>query len=99
MTLDNIDEILEQIEIHNKSYEWIVREAEQIANEIKRLDLLEDFDSQGYEIAVKKFMEIEQRFKRNKKDYDMIVNRVRVYFNDKHGIDIIGILNDDENAK
>jgi len=96
MTFDNIDELLEQIEYHNKSYEWIVKEGDKIAQEIKRLDQLE-FDADAYEKAVKRFMEIDNRFKRNKKEYDEIVDRVRTYFTDKHGIDIVGLLNDDIN--
>lgn len=97
MNIDNIDELLEQIELHNKSYEWIVREGDRIAKEIKRLDGQKHFDADGYEQAVKRFMEIENRFKRNKKDYDAVIDKVRSYFNDKHGIDIIGILDNDEN--
>jgi len=89
----NIDYLLEQIESHNSSYEWIVRECEKVAKEMKLIDK-EEFDANRYEAISKRFMELDNRFKRNKKDYDAVVNQVRAYFNDKHGIDIMGLLDD-----
>ena len=95
-----IDYLLEQIEFHNSSYEWIVKESEKVAVELKKLDKQKHFDAAAYESVVKRFMELENRYKRNKKEYDEIVSKVRVYFNEKHGIDIIGILDGNEdNAK
>jgi len=90
----DIDYFLEQIEMHNSSYEWIVRESEKVAVELKILDKQKKFDAYKYDTVVKRFMELEDRFKRNKKDYDAVVDQVRAYFNDKHGIDIIGLLDD-----
>ena len=96
----DIEYFLEQIEFHNSSYEWIVRESEKVALEIKKLDKQKNFDADAYEVVVKRFMELDNRYKRNKKEYDDIVSKVREYFNDKHGIDIIGILDGNEdNAK
>ena len=96
----DIEYLLEQIEFHNSSYEWIVRESEKIALELKKLDKQKNFDADKYEVVIKRFMELDSRYKRNKKEYDDIVSKVREYFNDKHGIDIIGILDDNEdNAK
>ena len=94
----DIDNLLEQIEFHNSSYEWIVRESEKVALELKKLDRQKNFDADGYEAVVKKFMELENRYKRNKKEYDSVVNMVREYFNEKHGIDIIGILDNSEDT-
>jgi len=93
MSID-IDYYLEQIELHNASYEWIVRESEKVAVELKELDKQKHFDADKYEKITKRFMELEDRFKRNKKDYDAVVNQVRAYFNDKHGIDLMGLLDD-----
>jgi len=96
----DIEYLLEQIEFHNSSYEWIVRESEKVALELKKLDKQKNFDADAYEVVVKRFMELDSRYKRNKKEYDDIVSKVREYFNDKHGIDIIGILDGNEdNAK
>ena len=96
----DIEQILEQIEFHNSSYEWIVRESEKVALELKHLDKRKDFDADAYDKVVKRFMELENRYKRNKKEYDEVVGKVREYFNEKHGIDIMGILdNDEDNAK
>lgn len=96
----DIDSILQQIEFHNSSYEWIVKESEKVAKELKTLDKKKEFNADKYETVVKRFMELENRYKRNKKEYNEVVGKVREYFNDKHGIDIIGILdNDEDNAK
>jgi len=92
----DIEYLLEQIEFHNSSYEWIVRESEKVALELKKLDKQKNFDADAYEKVVKRFMELENRYKRNKKEYDEVVGKVREYFNEKHGIDIIGILDNDE---
>lgn len=92
----DIDYLLEQIEFHNSSYEWVVREAEKVGDEIKFLGEPKNFNADKYDKAVKRFMEIENRYKRNKKDYDNVLNQVRSYFNDKHGIDIMGILDSSE---
>lgn len=102
MNMNNIDidYLLEQIEFHNSSYEWIVRESEKVALELKRLDKQENFDADKYDTVVKRFLELEDRYKRNKREYDMIVGKVREYFNEKHGIDIMGILdNSEDNSK
>jgi len=91
-----VDYLLEQIEFHNSSYQWIVRESEKIARAMKALDKKE-FNSEEYGKLTKKFFELELRYKRNKKDYDAVVKQVRAYFDDKHGIDIMGLLDDDIN--
>lgn len=90
----DIEYYLEQIELHNSSYEWIVKECEKVAIELKALDKEEVFRANEYDRVIKRFLELEDRFKRNKKDYDAVVNQVRAYFNDKHGIDILGLLDD-----
>jgi len=92
----DVDYLLEQIELHNSSYEWIVRESDKVAKEIKALDQRE-FDADAYDRVIKRFLEIDMRYKRNKKDYDAVVKQVRTYFDDKHGIDIMGLLDDDIN--
>jgi hypothetical protein len=91
-----VDYLLEQIEFHNSSYEWIVTESEKIARAMKALDEKE-FDAEAYDKVTKRFLELEMRYKRNKKDYDAVVKQVRTYFEDKHGIDIMGLLDDDIN--
>ena len=90
----NVDYLLQQIELHNMNYEWIVRESDKVASEIQVLDQKE-FDAAAYDNVVKRFLELEVRYKRNKKDYDAVVQQVRTYFDDKHGIDIMGLLDDD----
>ena len=92
----NVDHILEQIEFHNASYEWVIRESEKVAREIKTLDKKE-FNPEAYDKVIKRFLELEVRYKRNKKDYDIAVQQIRTYFDDKHGIDIMGLLDDDIN--
>ncbi len=92
----NVDYLLQQIELHNMNYEWIVRESDKVASEIQVLDQKE-FDAAAYDNVVKRFLELEVRYKRNKKDYDAVVQQVRTYFDDKHGIDIMGLLDDDNN--
>jgi len=91
-----VDYLLEQIEFHNSSYEWIVRESEKIAREMKTLDQKE-FNPKAYDKLTKRFFELELRYKRNKKDYDAVAKQVRTYFDDKHGIDIMGLLDNDIN--
>jgi hypothetical protein len=90
----DVDNILEQLEFHNSSYEWIIRESEKVAKELKVLDA-EKFNPDAYEEVTKRFLELESRFKRNRKEYNNTVSQVRTYFNDNHGIDIMGLLDDD----
>ena len=92
----NVDYLLEQIEFHNANYEWIVRESDKVGAEIKALDQ-QEFDAEAYDIVTRRFLELELRYKRNKKDYDAVVQQVKTYFDDKHGIDIMGLLSDDNN--
>jgi len=92
----DVDYILQQLEFHNCSYEWIVRESEKIAKAMKVLDAKE-FDAEAYEKVTKRFFELELRYKRNKREYGAIAAQVRAYFNDKHGMDIMGLLDDDIN--
>jgi len=93
MELD-IDQILQQIELHNSTYEWIVRESDKIAAKITELDKRK-FDPEAYDKLSKQFLELQSRFERDRKDYDKVVATVRSYFNEKHGIDIMGLLGDD----
>jgi hypothetical protein len=93
MELD-IEYILQQIELHNLTYEWIVRESDKIAAKMTELDKHE-FDPVAYDKLSKQFLELQERFDRDRKGYDKIVATVRRYFNDKHGIDIMGLLGDD----
>jgi hypothetical protein len=91
-----VDYLLQQIELHNMSYEWIIVESDKVAAQIKTLDQKE-FDAKAYDKVVKRFLELELRYKRNKKEYDAVIAQVRTYFDHKHGIDIMGLLDDDIN--
>jgi hypothetical protein len=91
-----VNYLLEQIELHNMSYEWIIVESDEVAAQIKALDQ-KDFNAKAYDKVVKRFLELELRYKRNKKEYDAVVLQVRAYFDHEHGIDIMGLLDDDIN--
>ena len=90
----DVDYLLEQIELYHASYEWIIKESDKVAAQIKALDK-KKFNCKAYDKVTRRFLELELRYKRNKKDYDIVVTQVRSYFNDKHGMDILGLLDDD----
>jgi chromosome segregation ATPase len=88
----NVDYLLEQIELHNSTYEWIVKESQKIAEEIKKYSSKNTFNSNKLNKLTNQFIELENRFKSNRTKYNEVIAQVREYFNDKHGIDIMGIL-------
>jgi hypothetical protein len=95
--MDSIDTdtLCEQIELYNKNYEWIIKESERIVMEIRKLDKEKTFQADKYEALSQKHLELQQRYNRDKENYNQIIKTVRAYFNEKHGIDIIGLLEGD----
>jgi hypothetical protein len=95
--MDNIDTdtLCEQIDLYNKNYEWIIKESERILVEMNKLDRMETFQADKYEVLSRKHLELQQRYNRDKDNYNQIIKTVRTYFNEKHGIDIIGLLEGD----
>jgi hypothetical protein len=93
--MDNMDALCEQIELYNKNYEWIIRESERILVQMNKLDGMETFQADKYEALSRKHLELQQRYSRDRENYNLIIKAVRSYFNENHGIDIIGLLEGD----
>lgn len=93
--MDNIDALCDQIELYNKNYEWIIRESERIVVEMSKLDNMKTFQADKYEALSRKHLELQHRYTRDKDNYNQMIKTVRTYFNEKHGIDIIGLLEGD----
>lgn len=90
----NIEDMLQQMEMYNASYEWAVRESEKIAKCIAKLNAQTNFDADRYHACTTKLMELQLRYARNKRNYNALLHQARQYFCDNHGIDIMSILND-----
>jgi len=85
----NAEDILEQLNILNKNYIWIIKESEKLIPLIDKAWKTENFSA--IEKYRNKFFELENRHKNNRKTYNKIIQDSRQYFLKKHNIDIIKI--------
>lgn len=86
---------LQQVDLYNKNYEWIIRESENILNKIDELDN-SNSSFKEYETLTKKLIELQNRFKRSQIEYNKLFKEINNYFEDKHGISLTS-LTEEEN--
>ena len=91
----DVDTLCEQMKIYHENYEWIIRESERIVAQFNVLDKATVFHPRKYEMLTQKYMELIQRYTRDKQDYNKIMGVARTYFQDTHGVDIMGLLEGD----
>lgn len=97
----NIDDLLNKLDILNNNYKWIINESNKIAEAVEELDKEENFDTEQYEKYCKRFLELENRYAKDKKEFSKTFKEVKKYFKLKYGMDIVGMLEqeDIDNAK
>lgn len=81
----DIDNTVEQLEIYNNNYKWIIDESEKILNEIENLDNFNN-NNKKYINLCKKLKELQIRFNHCKSEYDNLFKNINNYFQDKYGI-------------
>lgn len=92
----NTEQILEQLEMFNKSYEWVIDEADKVQKQIFKMKK-SDYGSKKYYLLSKQLDELQNRYNSNKVKYNEIVSEVRKYFEDKHNLDILDFIKDENN--
>jgi len=90
----DVDYTLEQLEFHNKNYEWIVDESNKI---LKQIDDLPDtpYFNFKFKMLSNKLLELQKRFNRSKDEYNKLYREVNKYFEEKYGITFEPFLEDD----
>jgi len=81
----DLEYTIDQLELHNSNYEWIINESEKILCEIDELDD-SDRDSKKYDMLVNKLKELQIRFNKSKSQYNELFEHINKYFEDKYGI-------------
>lgn len=82
----NVEELLEQLEVLNQNYLWIIKESEKILAQINKA-----MDVGNFELVNTlrdKFLELENRHNRDKITYNSLIKQSRQYFRKKYGIDL-----------
>lgn len=92
----NTDLTIEQLEMFNKTYEWIISETTTIQKEILNLKKSE-YGSQKHKVLEKRLDELQNRYESNKDHYNKIILEIQKYFEDKHNIDILEIVKEIDN--
>lgn len=82
----SVNSLLEQLEILNQNYIWIIRESEKLLNNINTAMANEDMETVN--VLRDKFLELENRHNRDKITYNSLIRQSREYFRKKHGIDL-----------
>lgn len=85
----SVDELLEQLEILNKTYLWTVKESEKILAEIDGAWASEDIEA--VERLRNRFMELQNRHNLNRTQYNLLINSCKDYFKKKFGIDLLSL--------
>ena len=84
-----VDQLLEQLEILNKTYLWTIKESEKILQEI---DIAwKEEDMVKVEQLRDRFMEIENRHNLDRAQYNKVIKQSRQYFLRKYNIDLLRI--------
>jgi len=85
----SVDELLEQLEILNKTYLWTVKESEKILAEIDEAWANEDMEA--VERMRNQFMELQNRHNLDRTQYNLLINSCKDYFKKKFGIDLLSL--------
>jgi hypothetical protein len=84
-----VDALLEQLEILNKTYLWTVKESETILAQTDEAWASEDM--QAVERLRNQFMELQNRHRLDKTQYNLLINSCKDYFKKKFGIDLLSL--------
>jgi hypothetical protein len=97
----NIDNLLAKLDVLNNNYKWVISESNKIAEEVEKLDKEEHFNTELYEKYCRQFLELELRYANDKREFSKTFKEVKKYFKTKYGMDIVGMLEqeDIDNAK
>lgn len=90
------DFTIEQLEMFNKTYEWIISETSKIQKEILKLKDSE-FGTAKHLKLEKDLDELQNRYSSNKDHYNKIIEDIKKYFEDKHNIDIMNFVKELDN--
>lgn len=82
----NVNNLIDQLNILNQNYLWIIKEGEKILKEINIAMELNDMDKVNS--LRDRFIELENRHTRDKITYNKLIRESREYFRKKHGIDL-----------
>ena len=85
----NADNLLEQLNILNESYVWIIKESEKLLVLINKAWDIDDMEA--IEKYRNKFLELENRHNADKKTYNALIRQSREYFIKKYNIDLLKI--------
>ncbi|NBO98946.1 MAG: hypothetical protein EBU90_02290 [Proteobacteria bacterium] len=81
-----VDKLLEQLELLNQNYLWIIKEGEKILSQINKA--MDVGDMNAVNVLRDKFIELENRHNRDRITYNKIIGDSREYFRKKYGIDL-----------
>jgi len=81
-----VDKLLEQLELLNQNYLWIIKEGEKILSQINKA--MDVGDMNAVNVLRDKFIELENRHNRDRITYNKIIRDSREYFRKKYGIDL-----------
>lgn len=91
----NLNKLTLQAVQHQKSLLWAFKESDAIANKIIALEKQKNFDIEEYNMLSNKLLELQMRYLREKKEYEITSKNIKQYFKSKYDIDIVGILEND----
>ena len=89
----NTDKILNQIQIHQQTFAWIIKETESIVKEVLDMDN-QVFNADRYNDLSKKLLELQLRYQQDRKQYSKSIRDLKKHFKKTYDIDIVGILED-----
>lgn len=82
----NIEQLLEQLEVLNQNYLWIIKESEKILKQVN--EAMDRGDMEKVNVLRDKFLELENRHERDRITYNNLIRQSREYFRKKYGIDL-----------
>ena len=85
----NADNLLEQLNILNESYVWIIKESEKLLVLINKA--IDENDYPAIDKYRDKFIELENRHNNDRKTYNKLIKESRQYFLKKYKIDLLKI--------
>jgi len=84
--IKTVDYLLEQLNVLNQNYIWIIVQGEQILSEVDKAMAAENFEK--VEKLRDRFIELENRHNRDRKTYNDIIKQSRSFFKSKYNLDL-----------
>ena len=93
----NVDELLQKLEILNKTYLWSIKEAKKILDDTEKLMASDDHDRFDKINSLRdKFMELQNRHLADKALYNKLISQSRAYFKKNYNTDILKLIEGEE---